>query len=43
VRITATGAELWGDGERVGAAPVDIEVVPGAIRVAGVAASLPLP
>jgi diacylglycerol kinase (ATP) len=52
VRIAATDAELWGDGERVGAAPVDIDVVPGALRVAGartttpvvgVAASRPVP
>jgi diacylglycerol kinase (ATP) len=31
----ATSLELWGDGERVGSAPYDVEVVPGALRIAG--------
>jgi diacylglycerol kinase (ATP) len=35
VRLLDTTTELWGDGERVGAAPLELEAVPGAIRVAG--------
>jgi diacylglycerol kinase (ATP) len=35
VRLLDTTAELWGDGERLGEAPLELEAVPGAIRVAG--------
>lgn len=35
VALLDTCTELWGDGERVGAAPMEIEAVPGAIHVAG--------
>jgi diacylglycerol kinase (ATP) len=40
VRIEAAGVVAYADGERVGVLPVDIEMVPGALRVlaAGVAA-----
>jgi diacylglycerol kinase (ATP) len=33
VRIEADGVAAYGDGERVGALPVEIEVAPGALRV----------
>jgi diacylglycerol kinase (ATP) len=35
VRLLDTTTELWGDGELVGPAPLDLEAVPGAIHVAG--------
>lgn len=35
VRLLDTTTELWGDGERVGTTPLELEAVPGAIRVAG--------
>ena len=33
IRIEADGIVVYGDGERLGPAPVDIELVPGALRV----------
>jgi diacylglycerol kinase (ATP) len=33
IRIEAPGIIVYGDGERLGPAPVDIELVPGALRV----------
>jgi diacylglycerol kinase (ATP) len=33
IRIEAPGIIVYGDGERMGPAPVDIELVPGALRV----------
>jgi len=35
VRLLDTTTELWGDGELVGTAPLELEAVPGAIHVAG--------
>ena len=35
VTIEGNGADLWADGERLGPLPVRLEVVPGALRVAG--------
>lgn len=35
VRLLATRTDLWGDGELVGPAPIELEAVAGAIRVAG--------
>lgn len=35
VRLLDTTARLWGDGELVGAAPLELTAVPGAILVAG--------
>jgi diacylglycerol kinase (ATP) len=37
VRLLQTTTDLWGDGELVGPAPLDLAAVPGAIRVAGIA------
>ena len=36
VRLLDTSTELWGDGELVGPAPIALEAVAGAFRVAGV-------
>lgn len=36
VALRETSTELWGDGELVGPAPVELTAVPAAIRVAGV-------
>lgn len=33
VRIEAEGVSAYGDGERIGPLPIDVEVVPGAVRV----------
>jgi diacylglycerol kinase (ATP) len=33
VRIDASGVIAYGDGERLGALPIDVELVPGAVRV----------
>jgi diacylglycerol kinase (ATP) len=33
IRIEADGIVVYGDGERLGPTPVDIETVPGALRV----------
>lgn len=33
VRIAGEGVVVYGDGERIGPAPVDVQVVPGALRV----------
>lgn len=33
VRIEADGVSAYGDGERIGPLPIDVEVVPGAVRV----------
>ena len=41
VTIEGDGTDLWADGERLGPLPVRLEVVPGALRVAG--ARLPDP
>jgi diacylglycerol kinase (ATP) len=35
VRLVATRDDVWGDGELVGPAPIELEAVTGAIRVAG--------
>ena len=35
VRLLGTTAEMWGDGELVGPAPLELEAVPAAFRVAG--------
>jgi diacylglycerol kinase (ATP) len=35
IRLLDTTTELWGDGERLGAAPLELEAVPGALHVAG--------
>lgn len=37
VRLLDTTTDLWGDGELVGSAPIDLEAVAGAFHVAGVA------
>lgn len=36
VRLSGADVDLWADGERLGSLPVALEVVPGALRVAGV-------
>jgi diacylglycerol kinase (ATP) len=36
VRVLDTSTELWGDGELIGPAPITLEAVAGAFRVAGV-------
>jgi diacylglycerol kinase (ATP) len=33
VRIEAAGIVAYGDGERIAALPIDVEVVPGALRM----------
>jgi diacylglycerol kinase (ATP) len=33
VRLEADGVVAYGDGERIGPLPIDVEVVPGAVRV----------
>ena len=35
IRLLATDTDVWGDGELVGPAPIELEAVTGAIRVAG--------
>lgn len=34
-RLEGDAADVWGDGERLGPLPVDFEVVPGAVQIAG--------
>jgi diacylglycerol kinase (ATP) len=36
VRLLHTTTDVWGDGEPLGAAPIELEAVPAAFRVAGV-------